>query len=328
MTTPQSPQGPHDPQGPRSADSPEAAPAARQPHGLIPILATPFTAAGDLDLPSLRTLVDFQLASGVDGVAVFGMASEGFALTGAERTAILRTVRATAGPDLPVVAGVNATSTVTAREQAVRAAEDGADHLMVLPPFLTKPSAGQVLDFYAEVAAAAPVPVMIQDAPGVTGVGIGVDQITALAAEPGITSVKVEVPAPPAKIAAVTAAVGRRLAVLGGQNAQYVIDEADCGAVGTMPACEFSDVLRGLLDALGAGDRTTARAAFRRLLPLIHLGIRAGQAWAVHKEVLVRRGVIACPAVRLPAAPLDAATRRALDEVLAETALPAYRPAG
>lgn len=310
--------------------SPAAPAAPARPHGLIPILATPFTAAGDLDVPSLRSLVDFQLTSGVDGLAVFGMASEGFALTEAERTTILRTVREVAGPGLPLVAGVNATSTVTAKEQSRRAAGDGADHLMVLPPFLTKPAPGQVLEFYAEVARSSPVPVMIQDAPGVTGVSIGVDQIVRLAAEPGITSVKVEVPAPPAKIAAVGEAVGGELAVLGGQNAQYVIDEADNGAVGTMPACEFSDVLRDLLDDLRTGDRESARAAFRRLLPLIHLGIRAGQAWAVHKEVLVRRGIIACPAVRLPAAPLDPATRRALDEVLEETRLPGYRrtPAG
>lgn len=297
-----------------------------QPYGLIPILATPFTASGDLDIPSLRSLVDFQLACGVDGVAVFGMASEGFALTETERATILRTARETAGPDLPLVAGVNATSTVTAQEQAHRAADDGADHLMVLPPFLTKPSPGQVLDFYAQVAGAAPVPVMIQDAPGVTGVSVGVEQIARLAAEPGITSVKVEVPAPPSKIAAVSKAAGDSLAVLGGQNAQYIIDEADNGAVGTMPACEFSDVLRELLDNLHAGDRSSARATFRRLLPLIHLGIRAEQAWAVHKEVLLRRGIITSATVRLPAAPLDPPTRSALDEILAETALPKHLP--
>ncbi|AIJ25622.1 dihydrodipicolinate synthase family protein [Amycolatopsis methanolica] len=47
------------------------------PTGLIPILATPFTADGELDLPSLRSLVEFQLSCGVEGLAVFGMASEG-----------------------------------------------------------------------------------------------------------------------------------------------------------------------------------------------------------------------------------------------------------
>ncbi|MEV1024940.1 dihydrodipicolinate synthase family protein [Streptomyces sp. NPDC050264] len=298
------------------------------PRGLMPILATPFTDSGELDVPSLRSLVEFQLSCGVDGLAVFGMASEGFALTETERATILREVRAVAGPALPLVAGVNGTSTVTSRELASRAVDGGADHLMVLPPFLTKPSPAQVLEFFAEVAAATDASVMLQDAPGVTGVSLGVEQIVALAAEPHITSVKVEVPAPPAKIAAVAAATGPDFAVLGGQNAQYLLDEHAEGAVGTMPACEFSDVLRTVLDALNSGERALARSLYRNVRPLIHLGVRAGQAWAVHKEVLVRRGVIASARVRLPAAPLDAVTRRALDEVLEEVEWPARGEAG
>ncbi|WP_425825357.1 dihydrodipicolinate synthase family protein [Streptomyces fractus] len=292
------------------------------PRGLMPILATPFTDSGELDVPSLRSLVEFELACGVDGLAVFGMASEGFALTESERATILREVRAVAGPHLPLVAGVNGTSTVTARELALRAVDGGADHLMVLPPFLTKPSPSQVLEFFAEVAAATGVSVMIQDAPGVTGVSMSVEQIASLAAEPHITSVKVEVPSPPAKVAAVTAATGPGFAVLGGQNAQYLLDEHANGAVGTMPACEFSDVLREVLDALDGDDRSRARALFANVRPLVHLGVRAGQAWAVHKEVLVHRGVIASARVRLPAAPLDAVTRRALDEVLEDIEWP------
>ncbi|WP_129837710.1 dihydrodipicolinate synthase family protein [Streptomyces sp. RFCAC02] len=293
------------------------------PHGLIPILATPFTGTGALDLGSLRRLVEFQLAAGADGLAVFGMASEGFALTADERAAILRTVREVAGPGVPIVAGVNATSTVTALRMAHEAADGGADHLMVLPPFLTRPAPEQVPEFFTDVATGAGVPVMIQDAPSVTGVPLPVAVIAELAGVPGIASVKVEAPPTPVKIAAVAAATaGRDLAVLGGQNAQALIEEYDAGAVGTMPACEFTDLLRGVLDDLAAGRRADARAAFLRLLPLILIGVRPGQAWAVHKEVLVRRGVIASGTVRLPARVLDPVTRAALDEILTEHPLP------
>lgn len=288
------------------------------PTGLVPILATPFAPDGQLDLVSLRSLVEFQMHCGVDGLAVFGMASEGFALTRSERAAILREVRTVAGSELPLVAGVNATSTVTALEMAGEAVEAGADHLMVLPPYLAAPSPQQVPEFFADVAANAGVPVMIQDAPGVTGVNISVEQIVKLAAAPGIASVKVEAPPTPVKIASVAAATAADFAVLGGQNAQDLIEEYDNGAVGTMPACEFSDHLRAVLDDLAAGRRAEARAGFDRLRPLIRLGVRPGQAWSVHKQVLVRRGIIASARVRLPARPLDAATSRALDEVLAE----------
>ncbi|MFD2473108.1 dihydrodipicolinate synthase family protein [Amycolatopsis silviterrae] len=287
------------------------------PIGLIPILATPFTPDGALDLASLRSLVEFELSAGADGLAVFGMASEGFTLSAAEREQILHEVRAAAGRDVPVVAGVNATGIAPALEQARLAADGGADQIMVLPPFLVKPGPGQVAEFFAEVAARADVPVMIQDAPGVTGVPIDPAAVAALAGVEGITSIKVESPPTPVKVAAVR---DFGLAVLGGQNAQALIEEYDNGAVGTMPACEFTDLLRVVLTDLTAGRRAEARAGFARLLPLIHLGVRPGQAWAVHKEILVRRGIIASATVRLPARPLDAVTAKALNEILEELA--------
>nr|WP_239086276.1 dihydrodipicolinate synthase family protein [Streptomyces parvus] len=289
---------------------------------MIPILATPFDDSGRLDTVSLRSLVEFELGCGVDGLAVFGMASEGFALTAEERAGILRAVREVAGKDFPVVAGVNGTSTVVAVEQARQAAEGGAGQLMVLPPFLAKPSRQQVIDFYGEVAASTDASVMIQDAPGVTGVPIDAAAITTLSAVAGITSVKVEAPPTPLKVASVVATVPGRFAVLGGQNAVSLIEEYDNGSVGTMPACEFSDLLRAILDDLAAGRRAEARAAFGRLLPLIQIGMRAGQAWAVHKEVLRRRGVIASGAVRLPAQELDPLTAKALHEILDDLDLP------
>ena len=90
-------------------------------HGLMPILATPFDEGGALDRVSLRRLVEFELAAGVDGVAVFGMASEGFALTAAERRTILADVVEIVDGRIPVIAGVNGTSTATSIEQALMA---------------------------------------------------------------------------------------------------------------------------------------------------------------------------------------------------------------
>jgi len=286
-------------------------------HGLVPILATPFLPDGSLDLPGLRRLTEFQLASGVDGVAVFGMASENFALTAAERTVILREVTGVVAGAVPVVAGVAATSTVTALEQV--AAFEAASALMVLPPFMVKPGPAQVVDFYASVAAAGPE-VMVQDAPGATGVAMPVSLIVELAKLPGVTSVKVEAPPTAPKVAAVVDAVAdQEFAVLGGQNAQFCLAEYAGGAVGTMPACEFPDLLAPILaDWRGAG----ARAAFTRLLPLVLCGLQQGIAWAIHKEVLVRRGIIEHATVRSPAGTPSRAALAELDAVLADLALP------
>lgn len=284
--------------------------------GLIPILATPFTEQGELDLPSLRRLTEWQLASGADGVAIFGMASEGFALTGQDRARILAEVRDAAGDAVPVVAGVGATSTVTAVEQALAAADGGADALMVLPPYLVKPTGAQLVDFYGEVAERSGIDVMVQDAPGATGVAMPESLIVELSKLGGVTSVKVEAPPTAPKVGAVVGGVAGDFAVFGGQNALFCLEEYGRGAVGTMPACEFTDLLAPVLADWTAGRRADALAAFTRLLPLIRFGMQPGIAWAVHKEILVRRGLIASAAVRSPARPLDAGSLAFLDDVL------------
>jgi 4-hydroxy-tetrahydrodipicolinate synthase len=292
-------------------------------HGLVPILATPFAADGALDLKSLDRLTRFQLAAGVDGVATFGMASEGFALTTADRAHVLATIVAAVDGAVPVVAGVNGTSTAVAIEQALAAQDGGAHTLMVLPPFLVKPSAAQLVDFYGEVAAAVSCEVMVQDAPGATGVTMPPALIATLAGLDGLTSVKVEAPPTAPKVGQVVGAVDGGFAVLGGQNAQFVLEEYQRGAIGTMPACEFPDLLRPVLDAWADGRRAQARAEFARITPLVLFGLQPGIAWAVHKEVLVRRGLIADATVRSPAAALDDATRASLHTLLDELELPA-----
>jgi 4-hydroxy-tetrahydrodipicolinate synthase len=295
------------------------------------VLATPFTAQGGVDAVSLRRLIDFETAAGASALAIFGLASEAFTLSTGERTAILaETVDATRGTDLAVIAGVTPTSLQSARDQLAHAAAGGAHVVMVMPPHLVKPSAQQVVDFFGALsddAIAAGVEIMVQDAPGATGVQMDVPTLAQCAGFPGVTSIKVEAPPTAPKV--------RRLAerpelagvdLLGGQNAQFMLEEFASGAVGTMPACEFTDLLVPIVDDWTAGREDDARDAFDRLLPLIVWGLQPGLGWAVHKEVLVARGIIECAAVRSPAMPLPEFSRGLLERVTVR--LPLTRFAG
>jgi 4-hydroxy-tetrahydrodipicolinate synthase len=285
-------------------------------HGLVPILATPFQPDGSLDLPGLRRLTEFQLASGVDGVAVLGMASEAFALTAAERRLVTDEVARVVAGAVPLVAGVAATSTVTAVEQAAEAAAAGADAVMALPPYMVPATPAQLPDFYAAVGAEGPE-VMVQDAPSVTGVTLSPQQLVELSKVPGVTSVKVEAPPTAPKVGTVTSLVDDpSFVVLGGQNAQFLLDELAAGAIGTMPACEIPDLLAPVLADWRDGRYDDARARFDLLLPLLVYGLQPGIAWAVHKEVLVRRGIIEHATVRVPARDLDARARTGLSAIL------------
>lgn len=298
--------------------------------GLVPILATPFLPDGTLDRPGLRRLVEFQAGCEVAGIGVFGLASEGFSLTAEEKSIILAEVRGVLGPDGCIVAGINATSTATAVEQALAAADGGADALMVLPPFLTKQPAGRLGDFFATVADRGGLPVMVQDAPAATGVTMSVPALVELSKLRGVDAVKIETQPTAPKVGAVVDATGAAAlngqdwAVFGGQNALFVLEEYARGAVGTMPACEFADELAVLLRDL-ADDRTEdAHRAFNLLLPLIRFGLQPGIAHAVHKDILVRRGVINYDTVRDPVLPLDPGSRAALDLIWRMHPLPTW----
>src|SRR5713226_6121011 len=125
--------------------------------GVIPIVATPFDDRGGLDLDSLRRVVDYLIDAGAHGVAALGVAGEIYALTDAERRAVAQTVVKQAAGRLPVVVG---------------ASHNGADVLMVMPPSFIKPAEQGIYEYYAMIAEAARIPIMIQDNPGWTGVTI------------------------------------------------------------------------------------------------------------------------------------------------------------
>ncbi len=296
------------------------------PSGLIPILATPFDEQGSLDERSLNQLTTFQVEAGADGVAIFGMASEAFTLSTVERRDIARIVsRALTGTGLQLIAGIAATSIRGAIEQLASAADDGITTVMTMPPFMVKPNASQVFEFYASLGSAAVsrgVQVMVQDAPGTTGVTLDVDTLVAIADLPGVTSVKIEAPPTVPKIHSVTNRLtATEFAVLGGQNSQFVLEEYSSGAVGTMPACEFTDLLAPIVREWVGGDVSWARSAFARLLPLLVWGLQPGLAWSVHKEVLVARGLIAHATVRSPARELSPEGRSLLSALLREMEL-------
>jgi len=102
--------------------------------GVIPILNTTFTEDGLLDLDSQSRLAEHLIASGAHGLGLFGNASEGYALTGTERAAIMKVVTRTANGRVPLVVSSGHTSTATAVEISREAEAAGAHALMVMPP--------------------------------------------------------------------------------------------------------------------------------------------------------------------------------------------------
>jgi 2-keto-3-deoxy-L-arabinonate dehydratase len=289
--------------------------------GIVPIVPTPFSDDGAVDLPSLRRLVDHLVDAGVHGLAVLGVASEVYALTDAERIAIVETAVEQAAGRLPVVAGNSHASGEGGAELGRQVEAAGASMLMVMPPHFVKPSPRALVDYFATIAGAVAIPIMIQDNPGWTTVSIPVSAYRELARVDNIRFAKIEVPHPPTKMREVRAALGDRLTILGGQAGNWFPEELAAGSVGTMPAALMPEVYVGVWERWQAGDVAGARTLFHRYHPAIRVTAQQSVGFAMVKHLLWQRGVIDSPRVRNPLQPLSEADRADVEGVIAELGL-------
>ncbi|KAG5979057.1 hypothetical protein E4U55_005622 [Claviceps digitariae] len=153
------------------------------PAGVWCPAVTCFTEDDELDLDAQSKYFSHLSRSGLAGLVVMGTNSEAMLLTREERSQLISAARAAAGPDFPIMAGVGAHSTKQTLQLAHDAAQCGANYLLVLPPayFGKATTMKTVSRFFAEIAAKAPLPVVIYNFPGVcNGVDIDSDTITSM----------------------------------------------------------------------------------------------------------------------------------------------------
>jgi dihydrodipicolinate synthase/N-acetylneuraminate lyase len=293
-------------------------PDAAAYRGIFPIAPTPFTEAGGLDLEGQRRVLDCMIDQGVDGICILANYSEQFLLSDDERDVLLELCLGHVGGRVPVIVTCSHFSTRIAAARAARAAAAGAAMLMLMPPYhgagLRADEAG-ILEHFAKVAEAAPIPIMVQDAP-LSGVALSVPFLARLARElPHVSYFKIEVPGTAAKLRALIAAGGEAIAgPFDGEEGITLLADLDAGATGTMTSALLPDLIRPVLEHHFGGRRELALAAYERILPLINYenrqcGLRATKA------AMMEGGVIGSDAVRHPLEPLHPATRAGLLEL-------------
>ena len=286
--------------------------------GCVPILCTPFGDDGALDLPSLAREVEWVLTEGAAGVACLAIASEGYKLTEEERDAVVRAVVRSVAGRVPVVASADDAGVEPAVARARRAADLGADALMVLPPSFVKPDTEALLDYYQRVGAATPLPLILQDAPQLTGVAMAPALWARLAAAvPTLHYLKLEGTPQGAAISGALELAGARLAVFCGWGGLGVLDALERGAAGTMPAPNFTRLFTEIQTHHDAGDTPAAEATFAAALPFLLWSMQSiDHSVAAAKEELRRRGLFATAHQRGPAARLDPIARGQLARFL------------
>ncbi|MDO0915856.1 4-hydroxy-tetrahydrodipicolinate synthase [Streptomyces sp. DT2A-34] len=289
-------------------------PSAAPPFGrTLCAMITPFTEAGSLDLDGAQRLAERLVSEGCDGLVLSGTTGESPTTSDAEKSDLIRAVREAVGGRASVVAGVGTFDTRHTVELALAAEKAGADGLLVVAPYYSKPPQDAVEAHFREVADAAGLPLALYDIPGRTGTRIEPETLIRIAEHPRVVAVK---DCSYDFLGAQKVLSRTELAYYAGCDehnlALYAVGGA--GYVSTV-ANVVPRHLRSVLDAFDAGDTAGAARLQQRATPLIELMMSAGLPGTVTaKAVLHELGLPAGP-VR---APLRPAGREAVDGLLAE----------
>ena len=302
-----------------TADASSTATSPDTPSGVYVICPTPFKADFTLDLDSIATLVDFQVRAGVAGLAILGFLGEAHKLSNDERRTVISAFVRCAASRLPVWVGVRALGLAGAIEQAREAAELGATAVFAAP--LDGASDAMQFEYYESLAKAVKVPVIIHDFPDSFGTEIKAEVVARLGREGGVGMIKMEEPPVGQKITRIRELAGDSMRIFGGLGGVYLLEELQRGAVGTMTGFAFPEILGRIYERFAAGDEAGAAAVFDKYCPLIRYEFQPKVGLALRKYIYMRRGAIACDAIRSPGLRIDAVTTRELEAVVARTGL-------
>jgi len=290
--------------------------------GVYSVLPTPFTGAGDLDLPSIKRVVDLVVRSGVNGMTALGVTGEVSRLSERERGQIVEAVVKAADGRAKVIVGASADGVRTCIEYTRDAKALGAAAVMVSPPRMLKLNTESVVSHYKALAAAVDLPIVVQDYPPISGFAMEASLLARIAREvPSARTIKLEDPPTPFKTTRILAAAGdTKVAILGGLGGVFLLEELMAGAAGVMTGFAFPEVLVKVVSLYRAGKIDEAADVFYKFVPLMRFEFQEGIGMAIRKEVFKRRGALTDAATRAPGPTLDESTRKALDSVLSWTA--------
>ena len=285
--------------------------------GIFTIPSTPFRADGEVDVPSFRRVVDFCVECGAHGLVYPVNASEFTSLSDAERFQMAEVLVEQNAGRIPAIVGVAGVTKEVASKFAKHARDIGADGVIAMPPYIKRGALSEklILDYYQAISDAAQMPIFIQNYSPPIGTDMSAKFLLTLCREvEHVMYVKEEtVPSTLKLTALLEGNDGSCKGVMGGAGGRFLIEEYRRGSAGNMPGCHVTDVVVAFWDALEAGDEARAMYIYKEMAPLFFF---EHQLPGCYKEVLYRRGVIACPLKRNGKMPLDEVSSKYLDEIL------------
>lgn len=157
---------------------------------LITAMVTPYDGDGRVDYARAAVLTDRLIASGNDGLVVAGTTGESPTLSDDEKVLLFGAVKEAAGERAKVIAGTGTYDTAHSIRLSKEAHRVGADGLLLVNPYYNRPSQDGLYAHFRAVAESTPLPVMLYNIPGRTGVNCMPETIARLAEIPNIIAVK------------------------------------------------------------------------------------------------------------------------------------------
>ena len=140
--------------------------------GLGIALVTPFTSDGQVDYKSLKRLVEYQIDNGADFLCILATTGETPCLTQDEKDKITQLVKDVNHGRLPILKGCGGNNTAAVIEELHTADWSGIDGILSVCPYYNKPSQEGLYQHFKAIAEASPLPVVLYNVPGRTGINL------------------------------------------------------------------------------------------------------------------------------------------------------------
>ena len=238
--------------------------------GVFPPIPTPFDADGNLLLDKVKANIALWNKTGLHGYVVLGSNGEAVMLTDSERAALWEAARDAIPRDKLFLAGAGVESTRNCIALAKRAAECGADAAMFVTPnyYKSQMNSAALINHYRVIADASPIPTILYNMPGATGIDIDAATVIALAQHPNIIGIK-DSSGNVAKYGDIVRAVRPDFSVIAGSGS-YFYPALCVGAKGAVAA--LANVapreMVAIYGAFRAGQHDQARALQLKMIPL------------------------------------------------------------
>ncbi len=269
---------------------------------VLTAMVTPMHEGGAIDIESAKRLATFLVARGCDGLVLSGTTGEAPTTHAPEKVDLIHAVREAVGPDITLLTGAGSNDTAHAVRMAEQGADAGADGILALTPYYSKPTQAGVVAHFRAILGATNLPVMFYDIPGRTGLAISDWAFDQLAGHDRVVAVKDAT----GNVAAAKERIERTgLAWYSGDD-PLTLDFLHAGAVGVVSVSSHiaSREIAAMFAAFNAGDIAEAERLHEALLP-VHTAMFNGPGAVNAKSSVYWAGVIASRAMRLPLLPAN-----------------------